>query len=184
MTTYHSVAELRALLEDESAVALGGALSGHYAFEDRVFWLLEELQARPSLVERLLPLLSTYQQGVLAEWLGRRRLVLAEPTWQAFADLATARARARDAAFPTVSAEGLRLEQLYFCCDRGTVEGREGPRAWRLSVEARDVGPAEVIHEETWSVELWGPDLGLAIVLERSSGEADKIWEGPLADAR
>lgn len=91
-------------------------------------------------------------------------------------EAATAFLRERFSAVPTLSSVGLTLKTLGFCAQGGSlvVEGAD----WHLelSVELAEVGPAEVIHEVTWTIPARHPTARFVFVCDASEPRRTAAW--------
>ncbi len=162
-------------------MALGVELATHYTGEQAIYLLLDAIKARPALRAGLLAYAAEHAPLLLRslqQWLVRTVFYCNQKSVAEFCALATERARLID---PT-AAEFLETNlsyQSWYCAQTGAYEWSDGERGGSLWVESRDVGPAEVIHEDEYRAECWGSGWALRVHYLRSGGLPTVCWAEP-----
>lgn len=183
MTTYHPLGALLAMVAARDVDALVAALDQHYSAEASVYGLTRALQADPAFTEALRARVSPWVAQLLDRWLARTLYDHAVKTRGEFLALATRLAKELDASLPGFEAQPLTEEYGYCSCVaswRWSDVGRE----MTLMMESRDVGPAEVIHEEEWRAEYRSPAGHRRLCYDASGTMPVMCWEERAASAR
>lgn len=103
-------------------------------------------------------------------------------TWE-FLALATQHARAHDPTFPDLGELPMAFEDD-FCRSTSHCEWSEGDRGANVSLTETNIGPAEVIHSDSWNATCWGADWGFSLRFERKSGAKPLCWREPYSRPR
>lgn len=140
-------ATLLTLLDQPHAFA--ERLANSLWFESDFLHLLGLLQSRPDLFDALRAKLPAYRRDLPDVWGPRTLWSEARINHEAFVQKANDVARTLDPSFPTLE---LKLDSLWtgYCATGRGHDARVEGRGWKLDVDERDVGPAEVFHEEDW----------------------------------
>jgi hypothetical protein len=164
--------DARATLDD--APKLAAVLAQPEVTSEVFFDLLPELKSGDRW-PRLLEVAGPELRRVLDRWTPRTSLGRPR-TCEAFCQAATGFLRARFIEAPTISAEGLKLETLGFCAQGGRL--RFDDASWRIElyVEMAEVGPAEVIHEETWTIHAEHPTARFMFICDASEPRQTAAW--------
>ncbi len=178
---YQSFEQLRAwAARREDWPALCDALEHHGMGDEAVHDLLPVLQTEPELAELLLRGLPDWRAASVRAWLRRRLLPPDLRTVEQFFALATERARRRDPTFPAADGSRLLMTFHWFAGEHRASDQREHGVGWVLDAEDRDVGPAEVIHEDEWTAVAHGQGWGLRIYRLATGSLATKCYEEDL----
>ena len=183
MTTYHPIAALRAMVAARDVDALAAALDHHYSAEASIYGLTRALQADRALAEALRARVSPWTAQYLDRWLARTLYDDAVKTQRDFLALATRLAKALDEALPGFEAQPL-TEEYGYCSCVASWRWSDGAREATLTLESRDVGPAEVIHEESWCAAYRSPAGHRRLCYEASGTMPVMCWEERVASAR
>ena len=97
------------------------------------------------------------------------------PTLESFCALANKTIVEYFPHFPKLSPNILTEYKSYSVASVRSGEKIIGQIGWSLVIEERDIGPAEVIHEEDWIATAHHPDFSIKIQLEDRHGSV-KIW--------
>lgn len=98
----------------------------------------------------------------------RHVLALPQPTLESFCQLATERVRLHDATFPVLDPSALRETYRFYCGYHCELDARVDRSGWTMTFDSRDVGPAEVIHEEDWVATAQGGSFRLVLRSRRA----------------
>ena len=181
MTSYLRHDQLLALVDQGDSSALGAELARHYTGDEAIYLLLEAIKARPELQAGLQAYATEHAPLLLRslqQCLGRTVFYCTQKSVAEFCALATERARLVDRS----SAEFLEANlsyQSWYCAQTGSYEWSDGERGGSLWVESRDVGPAEVIHEDEYRAACWGSGWALRVHYLRSGGSPTVCWAEP-----
>lgn len=164
--------DARAALDDPQALAT--VLARPSVTGEVFFDLLPELKSGDRW-PRLLVVAGPELRRVLDRWAPRTSLGRPR-SCEAFCQAATGFLRDRFPEVPTISAAGLTLETLGFCAQGGLL--RFDDATWRIElfVEMAEVGPAEVIHEETWTIHATHPTTRFVFVCDASEPRQTAAW--------
>lgn len=176
MTTYHSLDALRAMLAARDVDALAAALDQHYSAEASIYGLTRALQADRALAEALRARVSSWPAQLLDRWLARTLYDDVVKTRGEFLALATRLARELDASLPDFEAQPL-TEDYGYCSCVASWQWSDGAREATLMLESRDVGPAEVIHEEEWRAAYRSPAGHRRLCYDASGTMPVMCWE-------
>lgn len=164
--------DARAALDD--APRLATVLARPQVTSEVFFDLLPELKSGerwPRLVAAAGPDL----KRMLDRWTPRTSLGRPR-TCEAFCEAANAWLRERFTDVPTISSKGLTLKTLGFCAQGGSLSFTDATWRIELSVEMAEVGPAEVIHEETWTIYANHPTTRFVFVCDASDPRQTAAW--------
>ncbi|MBM4781344.1 MAG: hypothetical protein GQE15_26975 [Archangiaceae bacterium] len=164
--------DARAALDD--APKLATVLARPEATSEIFFDLLPELKSGERW-PRLLAVAGPNLKRVLERWTPRTSLGRPR-TCEAFCQVATGFLRERFPEVPTISSNGLELETLGFCAQGGRL--RFDDAMWRIElfVEMAEVGPAEVIHEETWTIHATDATARFVFICDASDPTRTAAW--------
>jgi hypothetical protein len=169
--------QLAALLETDRE-AFAEQLATNPWFESTLVTFIGALQADAKLAATTRAQLPSYRVETFDTWMRRRLLPLTTLDMPRFCELASAVARARDPAFPGLSAEGLTYVETWYCAGRKHHDARVDGRGWVFDVVDEDVGPAEAIHQEQWRADAHGDGWVVSVCLESSSSTVH-VWVEP-----
>lgn len=164
--------DARAALDD--APTLATVLADPSVTSEVFFDLLPELKSGDRW-PRLLAAAGPHLKRVLERWTPRTSLGRPR-TCDAFCEAATAFLRERFSGVPTLSPAGLTLKTLGYCAQGGSLVFEGAGWHVELSVEMAEVGPAEVIHEETWTIHATHPTARFAFVCDASDPKRTAAW--------
>lgn len=166
------VEEARAALDD--APRLATVLARPQVSSDDFFDLLPELKSGDRWA-RLQAAAEPDLKRLLDRWTPRTSLGRPR-TCEAFCEAATAWLRERLPDAPTISSKGLTLKTLGFCAQGGSLSFADATWRIELFVEMAEVGPAEVIHEETWTIHANHPTTRFVFVCDASEPRQTAAW--------
>lgn len=182
MTTYHSLGALLAMVDARDVDALAAALDQHYSAEASVYGLTRSLQADRVFAEALRARVTPSVAQLLDRWLARALYDHAVKSRGDFLALATRLAKDLDASLPGFEAQPL-TEEYGYCSCVASWRWSDGAREAALVLESRDVGPAEVIHEEEWRAEYRSPAGHRRLCYDASGTMPVMCWEEREASA-
>lgn len=178
VVAYDTAEQLRAWAADRTHwPRLCTSLAQHAMGDEAVVWVLPTLQGEPELAQRLCDCMPVYRLPSLRAWLARRWLTPAPATVAEFCALASTRVRRRDPGFPAADPTRLTSITRWFEGERRGSDQRIDAIGWVLTVEDRNVGPAEAIHEDEWTAEAHGAGWGLRIYYFATRGLITKCYE-------
>jgi hypothetical protein len=146
-----------------------------------LYGLLGALQGRPQFLSALITHAANTSASLhssLQKWTVRTPLYCEPLTAEQFCVLATQRARLIDLEFADFLLTKVTYQAAY-CARFGSYRFGDAVRGGSLWVESRDVGPAEVVHEEEYVAEYWGEGWARRLSYLQCQNLAPECWEEP-----
>lgn len=140
------------------------------------FPLVTLFQEHPSLWEQVQQYIPAHRKNNIQKWLSYHILELEDRSIPAFCQLATKTVQAYLPDFPILSPSILTEHQGYYCASVRSGKQIENNIGWSLTIEARDIGPAEVIHEEEWIAVAHHPNGLFKVEYHESGSSFPRTW--------
>lgn len=138
--------------------------------------LIPLFQENPKLWKTIQQKIPPHIAQQILMWLPFTILELDPATIDSFCALANKKVWEYFPNFPILDVQLLTKHESYYYCSiksgREVVDGI----GWSLYIESKDVGPAEVIHEEIWRAIAQHPDFSIKIERTESTGTLPNIW--------
>ncbi|MCB1317403.1 MAG: hypothetical protein KDK27_15675, partial [Leptospiraceae bacterium] len=120
--------------------------------------------------------LSNHSRSKVSRWLDTTILEFEEQNLEGFIQLANHCAREAFGNFPLLTLDAIDSISGNHCARIPTGESIADGMGWKIKIESRDEGPAEVVHVEEWTAIAVHPAGNLRIVHEASSGALPRTW--------
>jgi len=138
--------------------------------------LVPFFQQNAALWEQVKSKIPNHKQRNIEKWLPRKLLTLKKDSVAAFCQLANQAIKEHFDDFPQLQPSILTEFSGYGVGSTRSGKAITDGIGWSLEVEARDVGPAEVIHEEEWTAVAHHPKYHIKIRREDSKLPFLKVW--------
>ncbi len=137
--------------------------------------LIPFFQTNPEIWQEVSPKIPQYRMLEIKRWLSRTILKLKNPTHKSFCSLANKKVQNQFNDFPLLTLD-FTEESRYACAC--TISGKKiiNGVGWELFLESRDVGPAEISHEEEWIATAYHPTKIIKISRLAVDGYTDRVW--------
>ncbi len=139
------------------------------------FPMIPFFQDNPEIWAEVKTKIPSFKADDIIKHLSHSILFLQNRTIEGFCEMVNQKTAELDKEFPLLSPEILkRDESAYFYTTLGNsvINGI----GWTFFTESRDVGPAEVIHEEEWRATAHHPNYSLKFEYQESGGMIPKMW--------
>jgi hypothetical protein len=138
--------------------------------------LVPFFQKHPEIWNLVGPNIPSHIKSGITKWMPHTLLELNPYSIYSFCKLANKKVKEYFPDFPKLNQQILTEDH-----DFGYGYARSGKSVidgigWSLDIESRDVGPAEVVHEEEWKAIAYHPDFLIKIELLDTGGYFPKIW--------
>jgi hypothetical protein len=140
------------------------------------FPMVPFFQENPDIWEAVKSKIPKFKADDIVRFLPHRILFLKNSSISAFCDLVNKLTPEYFKDFPLLSEAILTESENHFCCLSRRGNTLKDNFGWTFFAESRDVGPAEVIHEEEWRATAQNGDSCLKFEYFESGGTIPKMW--------
>jgi hypothetical protein len=146
------------------------------------FPLVPFFQENPEIWEAVLANIPAFKAEDILKYMPHEVLFLPTERLSAFCELANQKAKEHFGNFPLLSEALLTEHEDFYCGYSKTGNNVIDGIGWSFFIESRDVGPAEVIHEEEWLATAYHPNYALKFEYQESGSMISKMWMEKIAD--
>jgi hypothetical protein len=141
------------------------------------YLLTPYFQEFPEIWEKVSPALPPYKRDIVMKFLPHRILTIeGERTTEAFVKLCNQNVKEFFPNFPSLDLSIIKIEHNNHYVSTQHAKEVQNNIGWELYIESRDVGPAEVIHEEEWEIKAIHPDFNLIFRHFESNYAFPETW--------